>query len=236
MIENVKHSGLIRQLEENCIFEAPIGCFLGLLPYQRALDLQHKIHEAVVEKRSPGIILGLEHPPTITMGLHAKEQDLFVSGRMRENSPGICLERTDRGGQITGHEPGQLVIYPILSIGRSGVRKFVRLAEQATVQVLRNQGLESRTDSARPGVWIEDRKICALGFRIRKKVAMHGLALNINNDLSIFGNFIPCGLQGISMTSVQQELGRRLVLSDVFHQWLKAFHELSGMTLLEWNQ
>lgn len=228
MTENLSARELMAQLDDHDISEPPYGCYLGLVPYGSALEMQQRIHQAVVEKRSPGVILGLEHPSTITMGLHAKVQDLGAGSRAGENSNLICFATIDRGGQITGHEPGQLVIYPILPLGKFGVRKFVRLVEQTTVQVLKKLGLDARVDSARPGVWIQERKVCALGFRIKNKVAMHGLALNINNDLSIFQNFIPCGLPGVAMTSLARELGQSLVLEEVFNQWLKEFIELGG--------
>src|SRR5690606_6881098 len=130
--------------------------------------------------------------------------------------------KTERGGQITAHEPGQLVLYPILPLAQWGIsaRRYVNTLEQAVIQLLADYGVEARRDTEHPGVWVEANKICALGIRIKQRVSMHGLALNVTNALDIFSSIVPCGIHGRGVTSLNHVVGKTVILSDVMSQLL----------------
>ena len=175
---------------------------LGLMPYEAALVAQEQALTRVVAGVT-GEIFTVEHPSVITLGRHADlKHVLHPESELTE--AGISLVRTERGGEVTCHNPGQLVIYPILPLSRMGlsVRSYVRLLEQSIINTLREVGLAATRDPNYPGVWVGADKICAVGIRIKQRVSMHGIALNIDNDLSIFNRVVPCGIQGRGVTSV----------------------------------
>jgi lipoate-protein ligase B len=178
-------------------------CDLGELPYSDCLELQDELHAARVEGRVPDTLLLVEHEPVYTLGRNAEPDNLLVpeselAGR------GIHVIRTGRGGQITFHGPGQLVGYPIVHLGEAdlGAQDYVSRLEDVIVQVLARVGVAAGTDRAHRGVWIDGNKIAAIGVRISRLVAMHGFALNVDPDLSYYGDIVPCGIAGRGVTSL----------------------------------
>ncbi len=143
----------------------------------------------------------VEHPPVFTLGQAGKEEHLINPGR------GIELVRSDRGGQITFHGPGQIVCYMLLDLRRRNlhVRALVDLAERGIIQTLHDMGISASTRKEAPGVYVEGRKIASLGFRIRRGCSYHGLALNVAMDLEPFQAINPCGYPGLIMTDVYRE-------------------------------
>jgi len=188
---------------------------LGLVPYQDALALQAR----VLEERQLGTIedtlFVLQHPPVITSGRGAKvEHVLWSPQRLQEE--GFDLFDTGRGGDVTYHGPGQVVVYPIIDLkpDRCDVRKYVAALEETMLQTLAEFGIEGRRVEGQRGVWVAEQKIGAVGVRISRWVTMHGFALNVTTDLNHFQAIVPCGIQGCEVTSMQNLLG---VPVDVSH-------------------
>ena len=169
---------------------------LGLTNYTDGWDLQKSIHKNVVDGNSRETIISLQHYPVLTLGKNATKQNILISEELLEKSHSAKLVRADRGGEVTAHNPGQLVIYPIIKLGerRLSPKKFICLLEQSVIELLKNYGINAVRDSINPGVWVNSKKICATGVRIMQRVSMHGIALNIENDLSLFETIIPCGI------------------------------------------
>jgi len=185
--------------------------WLGNVPFEQGLWLQR----ALARESSEQYLLMMEHPHTYTMGAHGSISNILVP---REKL-GAPLIRTDRGGDITYHGPGQLIIYPILSVTGPGAGPaHVRQIEQYVICILKDLGLDVTTIDGYPGVWVQSggapRKICSIGVRISRGRTMHGLALNITTDLSYFNHIVPCGINSVVMTSLAKE-GIQATISEV---------------------
>jgi lipoyl(octanoyl) transferase len=174
--------------------------WLGRLPYARALALQERVHADVVAGRAPETLLLLEHDPVITLGRHADPAHV-LAGAEALGRDGIIVFRTSRGGDVTYHGPGQLVGYPIFRLPR-GIKAHVTAMAGAVVAVLADLGITAAWRPAQPGVWVGDDKICAVGVQVRRRVTLHGFALNVNVDLAGFGHIVPCGLPSAGVTSI----------------------------------
>ncbi len=184
-------------------------CHLGKVEYGDGLALQERVRAARQQDRVPDVLLTLEHWPVYTRGRRSTPGELPM-GEDWYRMQGIDVVQTDRGGKITYHGPGQLVGYPIVRV--DDVVAYVRLLEQALVDALGEEGIRAR---ARPedgpdftGVWVEDRKIASIGVHVARGVTTHGFAVNVENDLQPFGWVVPCGLEGVQMTSLIKETGR----------------------------
>jgi lipoyl(octanoyl) transferase len=183
-------------------------CRLGTVAYRDALALQERIRDARQEERVPDTLLLLEHPPVYTRGRRSLPGELPM-GEEWYRAQGIDVVDTNRGGRVTYHGPGQLVGYPIMAIG--DVIAYLRTMERAIVDALADAGVSAR---ARPddgpdftGVWTGDRKIASIGVHVSRGVTTHGFAINVDNDLQPFEWVVPCGLDGVRMTSVAAEAG-----------------------------
>jgi lipoate-protein ligase B len=179
---------------------------LGPVPYADAFELQRKLHERRVNGELPDLLLVLEHPPVYTRGKRTEPGDLPM-GEAWYGERGIEIEDSDRGGRVTYHGPGQLVAYPIMAVER--VADFVHAMEGAIVAALADEGVVAEP-RATPftGVWVDDSKIGSIGVRVREGVSMHGLAVNVDNDLEPFDWIVPCGIDHVRVTSVARETGR----------------------------
>lgn len=159
-----------------------------------------------------GFILAVEHEPVITIsGRAGVERHLLATPGLLARH-GVGVERTDRGGDITYHGPGQIVLYPILDLNllNLGLHAYMRLLEESVIRTCGAMGVASRRDPRATGVWVGEApgsKIAAMGVRVRKWVSMHGLALNVRTNLEHFGLIVPCGLAGRGVTSLERELG-----------------------------
>jgi lipoyl(octanoyl) transferase len=184
-------------------------CHLGRVPYAEALDLQERLRAARQEDRLPDVLLVLEHPPVYTRGRRSQPGELpYGEAWYRER--GIDVVDTDRGGRVTYHGPGQLVGYPIMRT--TDVIVYLRTMEVAIIAALAEEGIKAGVRDGLTGVWVEDRKIASIGVHISRGVTTHGFAVNVENDLEPFGWVIPCGLDGVAMTSVGLETGRARAL------------------------
>ena len=181
-------------------------CQLGVVEYRAALALQERLRAARHAERVPDTLLLLEHWPVYTRGRRSDASELPMGETWYLNQ-GIDIVDTDRGGRVTYHGPGQLVGYPIMRI--DDVIAYLRTMEIALVGALAAAGISAR---ARPdegpdftGVWAGDRKIASIGVHVSRAITTHGFAVNVQNDLQPFGWVVPCGLDGVSMTSVVKE-------------------------------
>jgi len=176
-------------------------CELGSVPYDEALALQEAVRAARQSDAIPDVLLLLEHPPVYTRGRRTDDGELPIADH------GIEIVDVDRGGKLTYHGPGQLVGYPIVRLGP--IVEFLRTMEGAIVAALRAEGIEAQGADGRPtGVWVGERKIASLGIHVQRRVSTHGFAINVDGDLEPFAWIVPCGLDGVQMTSVAGETGR----------------------------
>ena len=184
-------------------------CRLGRLPYLEALALQEDLRARVQAGEAPDTLLLLEHPAVYTLGRRSEPGDLPL-GEAFYRDQGIDIVRTDRGGKLTYHGPGQLVGYPIVHVER--IPEHIRTMEAAIVDALAQEGIEARgrdhEGAAFTGVWVQDRKIASIGVHVSRGVSMHGFAVNVDNDLAPFEQVVACGLPTTRMTSVARETGR----------------------------
>lgn len=190
---------------------------LGRMGYARAHELQLELHEKRVAGEIGDTVLLVEHDPVITLGRGAHEENILFSPEALA-ARGVELVKTGRGGDVTYHGPGQLVIYPILDLkpDRCDVRRYVRDLEEIMIRVCADFGVRAARLEGFNGTWIDaKRKIGAVGVRISRWVTMHGLALNVNTNLSDFELIVPCGIVDKGVTSLQRELGRELAMTDV---------------------
>jgi lipoyl(octanoyl) transferase len=182
---------------------------LGQMEYREAYALQERVRAARQDERIPDTLLLLEHPPVYTRGRRTGPGELPM-GEDWYRSQGIDVVDVDRGGKVTYHGPGQLVGYPIMRTG--DVLAFVRTMEQAIVAALRQEGVETRVRTPEgadfTGVWAGERKIASIGVHVARGVTTHGFAVNVQNDLQPFEWVVPCGLEGVRMTSLLEETDR----------------------------
>lgn len=188
----------------------------GIVSYNEAYRSQEEYHQKVLSGDMDGAVLVLQHKPVLTLGKHA-DLSYILATENDLSARGVECVRTDRGGEVTAHMPGQIVVYPILPVLKLGfgARDYVNALMQAVIQTLATFDIKARCDAEFPGVWVGHKKICAVGVRIKERVSLHGIALNVNNSLELFGSIIPCGISHLGVTSLSQELGRAVVLEDV---------------------
>ena len=219
---------------------------LGLMEYRSCWELQQKLFDALVEKKrtrpaqpetksaekacadtDAGTVLLVEHPPVYTLGKSGHAENLLVSREALE-AAGAQFFHIDRGGDITFHGPGQLVVYPILDLERLGIglRNYIDALEEAVIRTVAEYGIAAGRIAGASGVWIDPagrrpRKICAIGVRSSRYVTMHGLALNVSTDLGWFSRINPCGFTNRGVASIASETGREVPMDDVKKQVVK---------------
>ena len=197
------------------------------MDYLEARILQQTLVEKVHSGQEPNTMLMLEHPDVYTKGRLSKESDILLPEEELAAN-GIPVYETDRGGQVTYHGPGQLVVYPILNIRDwGGPVKYIRTLEQVVITTLSEMGITANCESGNTGVWTEQGKIAAIGVKSSRGITFHGLALNVNTDLTKYQNIIPCGLANRPVTSMAATLGRpvnmELVRYELAYQFGREF-------------
>lgn len=202
---------------------------LGRMSYGDALKKQTlvatRVKELMNNDKSPlGVLLLVEHNPVYTIGLRTKLYSLQDQEKLLRL--GAEFYKTDRGGLITFHGPGQLVVYPILNLKqfRPSVKWYVSTIEQVVIDLCKHFGVVAGT-SPHTGVWVNDRKICAIGIHGSRYVTTHGFAFNCNIDLEWFSHIVPCGVEGKGVTSLSRELHKTVTSQDVTPRLLKCFSE-----------
>jgi len=222
---------------------------LGLTDYKEAWDYQENLFRKTIDikienrklaenqqKLTPNYLIFCQHPHVFTLGKSGKEENLLL------DEDGLKQERAqyfkiNRGGDITYHGPGQLVVYPILDLENffTDIHKYMRWLEEAVILTLKDYGISAGRIQGLTGVWLDfdgksnPRKICAMGVKTSRWVTMHGLALNVNSDISYFDHIIPCGIDDKTVTSLHLELGKEILLSEVKEKLQKHFIDLFEM-------
>jgi len=210
-------------------------CRLGTVDYAEAHRLQKELQAKRIAGEVDDTVLLLEHPPVLTMGRSAKERHIIAQPEALE-ARGIAVHEVGRGGDVTYHGPGQLVVYPIIDLkpNRRDVRKYMWSLEETMIRTCADLGLSATRIEGLNGAWIGERKVGAVGVRISRWVTMHGLALNANSDLTQFDLIVPCGIQDKAVTSISAELGRTVGVPDVTGPLARHFAELYD-TDVEWQ-
>jgi len=185
------------------------------MAYDEAWTLQRALVEGILNGGEETILL-VEHPPTLTLGAAFHAENLLLPESAYEER-GTTIVRTDRGGDVTYHGPGQLVVYPLLDLSKRGrdLHRYLRTLEESVIGTLGDLGLSGERNPVNTGVWVGNRKVCAMGIKVRRWVTMHGLALNCDVDLAPYATIVPCGIRGdYGVTSLSQELGRPLGVAE----------------------
>ncbi len=194
---------------------------LDLIAYPEALEIQRRLAALRHQGALPDVLLLCQHPPVITIGRSGDEGHILAQAR----AAGIPVHSVERGGDVTYHGPGQLVVYPILSLEgeERDLHRLLRGLEEVVLRVLAAFGLSGERVPGLTGVWIGNLKVCAMGVAVRHWVTLHGLALNVNTALAPFGWIVPCGLHGCGVTSMEQALGTPVDLAAVRAEVLRHF-------------
>ncbi len=220
---------------------------LGQIEYQEAWDLQEAYFNKIVEIKinnrkenteteTPNFILFCQHPHVYTLGKSGKIENLLLNEKQLIEKKASFF-KINRGGDITYHGPGQLVVYPILDLDNffADIHKYMRLLEEAVILTCQDYGVKAERIPNLTGVWIDPenpKKICAMGVKSSRWVTMHGLAFNINTDLTYFNNIIPCGIDDKAVCSLQSELGQEIKMDEVENKLKLHFANLFEMKLV----
>ena len=204
----------------------------GFKNYSDALDDQITLVEAKKSApSSPDLLIFSEHNPVYTIGSRTGAASHLLWNEDTLRDKGIQVHKTNRGGDITYHGPGQLIIYPIIHLNNRDLADYLRKLEIVMIRVLESFAIEAGTREGKTGIWIEDRKICAIGIAVKSWITYHGLALNINPNLEHFQGIIPCGITDGSVTSLQNEIAaipeKSLIKERFVVEFKSVFYELS---------
>lgn len=206
---------------------------LGPVGYKWAWELQRRLVNQISEGTRPNTLFLLEHPPVYTKGRLGRVDHLLLDPAELE-ARGIGFHETDRGGQITYHGPGQLVAYPVVDLRHwGGPLKYVRTLERVIVATLNDFGIDAEAVEGLTGVWAEGAKVAAIGVKISRGVAYHGLSINVNTDLSYYDHIVPCGIDDRPVTSMAQLLGQPVDMAEVQYSFVYHFGRAMGFKMEE---
>jgi len=194
----------------------------GLTDYRLAFDRQAEMVQAQLSGKGKDTLIFVEHPVTVTLGRRATQADLIFSEKIFSDR-GVALHKINRGGLATAHEPGQLVVYPIVALKKKDLRWFADQFLNVVIHVLADYGVDGYLKVGEPGVWVGGKKICSFGIALKKWVSSHGIALNINNSLKTFTMIVPCGQPDERVTSLSLELGHDVAMEEVKNKFLDHF-------------
>jgi lipoyl(octanoyl) transferase len=217
---------------------------LGLIDFKRAWDIQESLLEEIINnkrtnKRTNNFLLFCQHPHVYTLGKSGDMKNLLLNeeGLKKNNA---MFYKINRGGDITYHGPGQLVVYPVFDLDNffTDIHKYLRFLEEVVLRVLKNYGLSGVRLGGATGVWIppekkgdSHKKICAMGVRASRWVTMHGLAFNVNVNLDYFNNIVPCGISNKGVTSLQNEVGSPIGMVEVESLFKSCFSDVFDISL-----
>ena len=220
---------------------------LGLIDYKQCWDYQTKLFDATVQLKiqsrkfpdnsvsTKNHLIFCEHPHVYTLGKSGDLKNLLIDGEKRREK-NISFYKINRGGDVTYHGPGQLVVYPILDLDYffSDIHKYLRLLEETVILTLQDYGVAGQRIEGLTGVWVDDkketpRKICAIGVKCSRWVTMHGIGFNINSNLNYFNHIVPCGIEDKSVTSLQKETNQEIDMEELKLRFKKNFKILFGI-------
>ena len=193
---------------------------LQRLNYKDTLKIQENLREQIAINKSKDSLIIVEHDHVYTLGKNANRNNIL------NNS--CTIVQTNRGGDVTYHGPGQLVFYPILNLKKKniGVKAYVKKIEEIIQLTLADFKIDSHVPYKETGVWTNSKKIASIGIHVSRGITMHGLAINVSTDLNYFNNIISCGIEGIEMTSLHKELGKKIPMNDIKTKVIKYFNQL----------
>ena len=184
------------------------------------LQIQESLRNKVLKNNTDNYLILVEHDHVYTLGKNANSNNILNS---------TCeIIQTQRGGDVTYHGPGQLVAYPIINLKKKkiGVKNYISMIEKLISNILIDYNLEPQILKEETGVWVQNKKIASIGIHVTRGVTMHGLAINVNTDLSYFDNIISCGIQGVKMTSLDKELGKKIRMNDIKKSLITHFNRI----------
>jgi lipoyl(octanoyl) transferase len=224
---------------------------LGLIDYKQCWDYQTKLFDASVQLKiknrkfpenkvsTKNHLIFCEHPHVYTLGKSGDLKNLLIDGPKRKEK-NISFYKINRGGDITYHGPGQLVVYPILDLDYffSDIHKYLRLLEESVILTLADYGVNGHRLDGFTGVWVDaeketPRKICAIGVKCSRWVTMHGIGFNINSNLDYFKHIVPCGIEDKSVTSLQKEINQKIDMKELKLRFKKNFKILFGINWVD---
>lgn len=214
-------------MERQSIYKELSYCDLNVIDYAEAWNLQKEFFEQRRKNECNDFLFILEHPHTYTLGKTADKENLISNeSYLKENN--ISVFEIDRGGDITYHGPGQIVGYPIIDLEnwKKDTHKYLRALEEVLILTCFDYGINAERNSEYTGVWIENRKIAAIGIKVSRWITMHGFAFNVNTKLSLFNGIIPCGIKEKEVTSLQKELGKEILISEAKEKILNNFKKV----------
>ncbi len=193
---------------------------LGVCDYHEALLSQKNTRNELIKNSGQNTLFLLEHNHTYTLGKNGNPNNIL--------NKNYELFQTDRGGDITYHGPGQLVGYPVIDLKTMGlgIRSYVSNIEKVLIHVLHDYGISAAIKPGFTGVWIKDRKIASIGIRVSRWITTHGFALNVNTDMNYFSNIISCGIENVSMTSMEKELGKKISMNGIKQSTINHFNDI----------
>jgi len=216
---------------------------LGLMAYKPAWSLQKAIQQKIIdeklkERKTPGLsrsndlLLFAEHPHVYTLGKSGSQLHLLASDQELKNAKAEFV-KIDRGGDITYHGPGQIVGYPILDLDRhfTDIHKYLRFLEEVIIRVCTDYGFEAERVESLTGVWVDGRKVCAMGIKCSRWVTLHGFALNVNTQLNYFNKIVPCGIADRGVTSLEELSGKKVDENEVKSRILEHFSDVFSVKL-----
>jgi lipoyl(octanoyl) transferase len=201
---------------------------LGLVPYGEALDLQKVLVEERRAGRVPDLLILLQHPPVITLGVRRDSRSHVTASEQHLATRGVEVYEAGRGGDVTYHGPGQIVGYPVLDLrpDRCDVHRYVRDLEEVMIRVCADYGIAAHRVDGLSGAWVGTEKIGAVGVRISRWITSHGFAFNVNTRLEDFQLIVPCGIADRGVTSLGKLLGGELPVAEVEDRFIRRFAEV----------
>lgn len=199
----------------------------GLIDFSKSWEKQKELVQDIQSKRDRSVLVLCQHPTVITIGRNGTNDNITVQPEFLRKI-GVDVHEIDRGGDVTMHNPGQLVGYPIFNLSsyKEDLHWFLREIEEIIIELVSMYGIKASRVPGLTGVWVDQmRKICAMGMHCSRWVTYHGFALNVSNDLSEFGYIIPCGIQNKEVTSIVSETGTAVAYEEVLNQCAKLFFE-----------
>ena len=197
---------------------------LGLISHQEAEKIQLERLQQVMDGTTGDALYLLEHPPVVTLGRQGGLENLLISEEALK-AMGAKVVQTARGGNITCHYPGQMVVYPVMRIEkrRGGIKKFFHDMEETAIRTAARFGVEAARSEGRPGVWVGPGKLCSIGIGVKKWITYHGLSFNVSSDMKLFDAITLCGLHGAHPTSLSREAGKEISTEEVKNVFREEF-------------